>query len=61
MVVNAGTCTALPMILGTDAAGIDEDGNPTAEPVAYEEYYAYLVVPSEGGWAIDAANDADAG
>ncbi|MET0781643.1 MAG: DUF2510 domain-containing protein [Microbacterium sp.] len=39
-------------------SSFDEDGNPTAEPVPYEDHYAYLVVPSEGGWAIDAANDA---
>jgi hypothetical protein len=40
---------------------IDDQGNPTEEPVAYEERYSYVVVPSEGGWAINEANDADAG
>lgn len=31
----------------------DEEGNPVEQPVAYEEFYSYVVVPSEGGWAIN--------
>jgi hypothetical protein len=40
---------------------VDDQGNPTEEPVAYEEYYTYVVVPSEGGWAIEEAREAAAG
>ncbi|SFS15681.1 Protein of unknown function [Microbacterium sp. cf046] len=36
----------------------DEDGNPTEEPVPYDDHYAYVVVPSDGGWAIDGADNA---
>jgi hypothetical protein len=37
---------------------IDAEGNPTDQAVEYEDKYAYIVVPSEGGWAIDQALDA---
>lgn len=40
---------------------IDEQGNQLDAPVAYEEFYVYVVVPSEGGWAINEANVADGG
>lgn len=33
----------------------DEDGNETEELEAYEDTYEYIVVPVEGGWAIDDA------
>jgi hypothetical protein len=30
------------------------------EPMAFEEYYSYSVVPSDGGWAIDEVLEATA-
>lgn len=33
----------------------DESGNPVETPVPFEERYAYTVVPSDGGWAIESA------
>ena len=34
---------------------LDDDGNQTAELQAYEDEYEYIVVPVDGGWAIDDA------
>jgi len=31
----------------------DAEGNETDEPQAYEDLYKYIVVPVDGGWAID--------
>ncbi len=33
----------------------DADGNETDEPQAYEDAYEYIVVPVDGGWAVDDA------
>ena len=33
----------------------DDDGNQTTEPQAYEDEYEYIVIPVDGGWAIDDA------
>ena len=33
----------------------DDEGNETDEPQAYEDSYEYIVVPVDGGWAIDDA------
>jgi len=33
----------------------DDNNNETAEPQAYEDEYEYIVVPVDGGWAIDDA------
>lgn len=37
----------------------DEDGNETDEPQGYEADYEYVVVPVDGGWAIDDFSSAD--
>lgn len=34
---------------------LDDDGNQTTELLAYEDEYEYIVVPVDGGWAIDDA------
>lgn len=34
---------------------VDPQGNPTDEPVPYEDHYAYQVVPAGDGWAINEA------
>ena len=36
----------------------DQDGNPTEEAVPYEDHYAYIVVPSGDGWAVNEAVNA---
>jgi hypothetical protein len=42
----------------TYTSTVDEEGNPTEEGIAYEDSYAYVVVPAGDGWAIDQALDA---
>jgi len=37
----------------TYSSFFDDEGNPTDESVAYEDHYAYSVVSSGDGWAID--------
>ncbi|MGZ8804014.1 MAG: DUF2510 domain-containing protein [Microbacterium sp.] len=37
---------------------LDGEGNPLDEPAPFEDTYAYIVVPSDGGWAINEALDA---
>ena len=39
---------------------VDDQGNTMEEPMAFEEYYSYSVVPSDGGWAIDEVLEATA-
>ena len=34
-------------------SGYDVDGNPTDEPVAYEDRYEYILVSENGRWVID--------
>ncbi|MCR2811216.1 MULTISPECIES: DUF2510 domain-containing protein [unclassified Microbacterium] len=34
---------------------VDAEGNPTDQPVEYEDRYAYIVVPDGDGWAINEA------
>jgi hypothetical protein len=36
----------------------DDEGNQLDEPAPFEDTYAYIVVPSDGGWAINEALDA---
>jgi len=37
----------------TYSSTFDDEGNLTDESVDYEDHYAYSVIPSVGGWAID--------
>ena len=37
----------------TYTSGYDYDGNPTEEPMAYEERYEYILVSENGRWVID--------
>lgn len=37
----------------TYTSGYDVDGNPTDEPVAYEDRYEYILVSENGRWVID--------
>ena len=39
----------------TYTSQIDGEGNTTTEPQPYEDVYEYIVVPVDGGWAIDDA------
>lgn len=40
---------------------VDDQGNPTDQPMPYEEYYSYVVVTSGEGWAIEEVREAAAG
>ena len=35
---------------------VDDSGEPLAEPEQVEEQWSYIVIPVDGGWAIDVAN-----
>jgi hypothetical protein len=39
----------------TYTSQIDDEGNTTTVPQPYEDVYEYVVVPVDGGWAIDDA------
>lgn len=42
----------------TYTSTVDDEGNPTDQGTAYEDSYAYILVPAGDGWVIDQALDA---
>ena len=35
---------------------VDDSGAPLSEPEQVEEHWSYILIPADGGWAIDVAN-----